>query len=112
MKETLELWHLIVGLIGIAIAVVIYVFNLSSKLATEKTLIESQIKALELQINSIKERLSKQDTEDKESKMLLHAIQLQLQAITTTLIERDKAADAMNKVIDYITHKQNKNVSN
>lgn len=108
MKEDLEIWHLVVGLASVFAVFSWWIASVSAKVATEKTLQDAKITACELQIHSVKDKQSRQDTDDKESKALLHAIQMQLQAITTTLIERDKAAEAMNKVIDYITHKQEK----
>ncbi len=108
MKDTLELWHLAVGLISIFGVFSWWIASVSAKVATEKTLQDAKITACELQIFSVKEKQSMQDTDNKENKAILHAIQLQLQAITTTLIERDKAGEAMSKVIDYITHKQDK----
>ena len=59
MKETLELWHLVVGLIGVAIAVIIYVANFSGKSATEKTQVEWEITAIKLRLDAKKARLDK-----------------------------------------------------
>ena len=109
----MELWHLALSILVIIIGAVIFIVKFNSKYVADKSDTNNTIKSINEQLKTFKEKEDKRELADKEDNKMLHAIQIQLNTISTTLMERDKANenlaksnDNLSKVINYITDKE------